>query len=62
LATLDKIDYLLSVPKQLDNFLRRRQYLHAVSLLSASIESLVDPELQGSSVLVKQNCFQSFQR
>lgn len=47
LGTLDKIEYVLSVPRQLDAFLRRRQYLHAVYVLTATIELLVDPELEG---------------
>jgi hypothetical protein len=33
LTIIDKIEYVLSVPRLLDGFLRRKQYLHAVHVV-----------------------------
>ena len=51
LELLDKMDFLLGVPKQLDVFVNNRQYLHAVHLLIGSLALMASAEMNGIEAL-----------
>eukprot|EP00466_Bigelowiella_natans_P000031 jgi/Bigna1/125324/aug1.1_g32 len=45
LAILDKVEYVVGVPKQVEQFLARKQYLHAVQLVIHTLSLLLADDL-----------------